>query len=347
MKGNATTDDLVTVVIPARNEEGFIGRCLDSILTQDHAALQIVVVDGASTDRTVEIVRGYAERDPRVECLSNPDAIIPKSMNLALAAARGRWLVRVDGHAAIPPHYVRRAVDDLRSGSWGGVGGRKDGIGVTRAGKAIAAAMASPFGVGNSTYHFGTSPQPVDHVPFGAYPVALARKLGGWDERLRVNQDFEFDYRVRAAGHQILFDPELVIGWECRQHVGDLFKQYRRYGRGKTWVALLHPDSLQPRHLVAPVLVGGWAEGLALGLRWHWILAVAFLPYLLGLSVATALTARKVSWRSWAFIPGAFVAMHVGWGLGFWEGATHIFRGRFNGELRRFFAANPVPSSVS
>ena len=323
--------ELVTVVIPARNEEAFIAKCLESIVAQTEPELQILVVDGASTDRTAAIVEEFRARDPRVELLSNPRGIIPVSLNLALAAARGTWLVRVDSHATVPPDYVRTAVERLRSGDWGGVGGRKDGVGVTPAGRAIAAAMASPFGVGNSTYHYGTAPQAVEHIPFGAYPVALARELGGWDERLRVNQDFEFDWRVRASGRRLLFDPALRIEWHCRQSVPELFRQYQRYGRGKVRVAALHPASVRPRHLAAPLLVLWLALGGLTGLRRPRLAGAAALPYVLGVIAATWRTAPKVDGSARKHLPGAFVAMHVGWGVGFWQGIRDVAQERLRG----------------
>ena len=312
----------VTVVVPARNEERSIAACLDSILSQDERDLQVLVVDGASTDRTAGVVRDYIERDPRVELLHNPQRIIPVALNIALAAARGTYLVRVDAHARIPPNYVSRALTHLRAIKWGGVGGRKDGMGGGPAGRAVAAAMASRFGVGNSTYHYGRRAQPVEHVPFGAYPVVLARELGGWDESLRVNQDFEFDYRVRRAGHELLFDPDLVIHWENRQSVGDLFRQYRRYGRGKLKVVLKHPKSLRPRHLAAPALVATLGAAAALAPRRPGAAAALVLPYAVGLGVASSRTVGSVDPPARPYVAPAFLAMHVGWGLGFLEAAA-------------------------
>jgi hypothetical protein len=309
----------VTVVVPARDEERSIAACLDSILTQDEPDLQVLVVDGASGDRTVDIVREYAAQDPRVELLPNPEGIIPVALNLALAAARGSYLIRVDAHARIPPDYVGRALAHLRSGKWGGVGGRKDGMGGGPAGQAVAAVMASRFGVGNSIYHYGTEPRPVEHVPFGAYPVALARELGGWDETLRVNQDFEFDHRVRRAGHELLFDPDLVIHWENRQSVGELFRQYRRYGRGKVRVAIKHPESLRARHLAAPALVTTLAVAALLAPRRPRTATALTLPYAVGLGVASSQTARRVTPPARPYVAPAFLAMHLGWGLGFLE----------------------------
>jgi succinoglycan biosynthesis protein ExoA len=320
--------DLVSIVIPARNEEHSIGACLDSVLGQDVPDIEVIVVDGSSTDATARIVTDYARRDQRVRLLRNPDAIVPKSLNIGAADARGRWLVRVDAHARIAPGYVRRAVRHLADGRWGGVGGRKDGVGTTPAGRAIAAAMASRFGVGNSAYHYGTSCRPAEHVPFGAYPTDLVRALGGWNENLAVNQDFEFDYRVRRSGHQLLFDPALKIEWHCRQSISALFAQYRRYGRGKARVAWLHPGSVRTRHLAAPALVV-WLATAAIAARRHpRVAATAVVPYLGAVAAASAATARKVPVGSRRHLPAAFVAMHIGWGLGFWSGLAALLARR-------------------
>jgi glycosyltransferase involved in cell wall biosynthesis len=348
----ATTDTedldpaLVTVVIPARDEEAAIGPCLDAILASDLTELQVIVVDGASKDRTTEVVAGYARSDPRVELLHNPVGIIPVSLNLALAVARGQWFVRVDAHATVPPDYVRIAVGHLRTGQWGAVGGRKDGVGRTKAGRAIAVAMASPFGVGGSTYHHGVTPEEVEHVPFGAYPTALARRLGGWHERLRVNQDFEFDHRVGRAGHRILFDPALVIGWECRQSIEDLYLQYRRYGRGKVVVMALHPGSVKARHLAAPALVAWLALAAAASAvkRGPLVLAGAAAPYLLVLTAATASTWPRAPRGSRRWLAPAFAAMHLGWGWGFWRGAVDIAGGATAAWPRR--VDDPGPSRL-
>ena len=326
--------NLVTVVIPARNEGRFIGPCIDSILSQDGVSLQVLVVDGDSSDGTRDIVSGYAARDPRVRLLSGSGKSIPGSLNAGLAAARGRWLLRVDAHSTIPPGYIARMVEHLQSGEWGAVGGRKDGVGTSPTGSAIAAALSSMFGVGNSAYHHGTRVQTVDHVPFGAYPTSLVRSLGGWDERLTANEDFELDYRIRRDGHRILFDPSVAIAWRNRQTLGDLFGQYRRYGRGKARVAALHPRSLKPRHLASPALVASLVLAPILALWWPWVIALAVVPYTGAVLLASLFTARKVKgWASRMALPGAFVAMHVAWGVGFWEGLFGLIAAR----LRNLF----------
>jgi cellulose synthase/poly-beta-1,6-N-acetylglucosamine synthase-like glycosyltransferase len=298
------------------------------VTTQTYRDLDIVVVDGASTDKTAAIVHDISERDPRVRLVENPAAITPVSMNVGLREARGRWLVRIDAHATVPADYVTRVMAHLATGKWGGVGGRKDGVGFTSAGKAIAVAMASPFGVGGSTYHHGTELQTVEHIPFGAYPTELARAIGGWDERLRVNQDFEFDWRMRQSGHELLFDPELRIDWVCRQSTAALLKQYWRYGRGKARVAALHPRSLSPRHLIPPLFVVYLAAALVLAPFRPLLALVAVAPYLAFVAAGSIATARRLRLRESVHLPLIFMAMHLGWGAGFLRGAIDVITRR-------------------
>ena len=336
---------LVTVVVPARNEERTISAVLDSVLSQTHEHLQVLVVDGVSTDRTAQIVREYAARDPRVELVINPDRVIPFALNLAVDHARGRWLVRVDAHSRIPTDYVERLVVHLDSGRWGGVGGRKNGVGHTAAGRAIAAVMGSKFAQGNSVYHYGTQTQVVDHIPFGAYPVEVVRDLGGWSETQLVNEDFEFDYRLRQSGRELLFDPSIEIEWDCRQSVGDLFRQYRRYGSGKVQTLQTHPESAAVRHLAAPTMIAGIGVAAAL-LPWRrtrLLGAAIAAPYLVVLVAGTVTTVSQLDTneeRRW--VAPAFLALHLGWGIGFWTEALAWLRRR--GGARPGLAASPGPT---
>ena len=214
-------DELVTIVIPVRDEESSIEECLASVLAQDHQALQILVVDGGSRDRTVALVRDRQTREPRIDVLSNPEGQIPTSLNMGLASAQGQWLVRVDGHSTVPTNYVRVLVGHLRTGRWGGVGGRKDGAAAdTPRGRAIAAALGSRAGVGNSAYHYATRPQETDHVPFGAYPVELLRRLGGWNEESGRERGLRDGSTDPPPGKRLLLDPAVRVRWRSKRPCG-------------------------------------------------------------------------------------------------------------------------------
>jgi len=319
------SDELISIIIPARNEELSIAGCLESILAQNVTNLQVIVVDGASSDRTPYIVTEYVERDRRIELLHNPTGSIPRSLNLALEAACGRYLVRVDAHSTIPQGYVRKAVEHLKTGRWGGVGGRKDAVGRTLAGKAIAVALGSPFGVGGSVYHHGTRKREVDHIPFGAYHTELVRKLEGWNERVLANEDYEFDYRLRQLGYRLLFDPELRIEWLGRQSIPDLFRQYRRYGRGKASVVRLHPTSVRIRHALPPALVLALLGATMLAPKRPIVLGGVLASYASVLLTGTAAAGRDLEDRdALPYLPVALTAMHVAWGVGFWQGMLSL-----------------------
>jgi succinoglycan biosynthesis protein ExoA len=318
----------VTVVVPARDEVATIDACLDSVLAQEGVDLEVVVVDNGSTDGTAERLATRAAEDPRVVVVSNPVPSIPASLNVAVSAARGRWLVRVDAHSTIPAGYVAHAVRRLQEGRWVGVGGRKTGVGRSPVGRSIAAVLNSRLAVGGSVYHWGTEESVVDHVPFGAYPTALVRDLGGWDETVANNEDFEFDQRLRRHG-ELLFDPRLQIDWNVRESIGALFRQYRRYGRGKPAVALRHPDGVSPRHLAPPALVAWLAASAGVAVRHPGWAAVAVAPYALAVGAASVAILRSTPDEAdGRAVPAALVAMQVGWGLGFWEGLLDLVRER-------------------
>lgn len=319
MEGNREAP-LVTVIIPARNEEDHIEETLRSVCSQDLTDLQIIVVDGSSEDQTPQLVQRHAERDSRIRLIINERGSIPTSLNMGLKHATGRWLVRVDAHSTIPNDYIRRSIDLFEQGTWGGVGGRKDAVGYTDAGKAIAVALASPFGVGRSLYHYSDERAEVDHVPFGTYPVELVRELGGWDERLEANEDYEFDFRVRQQGRRLLFDPSLKIAWRSKQSIPELFHQYRRYGNGKATVAIIHPSSMRPRHLGPPLLVAVLFFSAVLRRREPRLAVLTGGSYLLAVSLASISSLEKVDGKARLYLPLAFATMHLAWGYGFWEG---------------------------
>jgi hypothetical protein len=190
-------------------------------------------------------------------------------------------------------------------------------------GRAIAAATSSRFGVGNSINHYATAFQLTDHASFGVYRTAAARQVDGWDESLAVNEDVDFDHRLREAGYRIAYDPAMIISWHVRETIGSLFRQYRRYGRGKA--AMVRKNgrrAVRTRHLAAPALVAGLTAAMITSL---WLPASLTLPglYLVGVTAVAGATWWRAPDRSEVSLlamPAAFVATHVGWGLGFLEG---------------------------
>jgi glycosyltransferase involved in cell wall biosynthesis len=336
---DASAPPLVSIVMPVRNERARIKETLDAVLAQDlDDPFEVVVADGASTDGTREYLETRAQSDARLRVVDNPRQGTPQALNRLLTAARGHYLVRIDGHSSPPRDYVRRLVDHLRSGECEAVGGSKHAVGTTAFGRATAKAHNSRLGIGDSKYHYATSAQLVDHVPFGAYVTERARQLGGWEEHLVRNQDAEFDFRYRAAGGRILLDPSIVIDWHVRENVSALVKQQFQYGFWRFRSFAMHPASFRPRWLVPPALV----LALLLGAVLSWwqpgaiLLGVTVAAYVAFLAVAAATLGRHDPVGVVLRIPLALMTLQLSWGAGFLASS-----------LLRIFAPRWTPGRVA
>ncbi len=247
--------DLISVIVPARNESEHIAACIESILAQDAPApIEVIVADGESDDDTAVKARAAG-----ATVVPNEQRGISAGLNRALAAARGDVIVRFDAHAEMPPGYLAACIDALHEEPGAAsVGGWVEAIGTGPWGRATAVALASPFGVGHPLKWRrpeGPGRRDVDHVPFGCFPAELVRAVGGWREDLDANEDFELDYRLRRAGGRIVFDPAVSLVYRPRETLRGLAEQYWRYGRAKADVLADAPASIRPRQLAPPALV--------------------------------------------------------------------------------------------
>ena len=314
---------LVSVLMPVRDEAGSVAGAVASVLQQTHQDLEVLVMDGRSTDDTRDIVEAIA--DPRVRLLDNPGISIPCGLNVGLQAARGEYVARVDAHARVNVEYLALALAHLAAAAdLAAVGGRRLTEASTPVGRTIGLALSSPFGVGDSINHYAMQAQRTDHASFGVYRTDVARAVGGWDENLPANEDVDFDFRILDEGFGILYEPAMEIHWQVRETLPDLAHQYRRYGRGKgAMVRKNGPSAVRLRHLAPPALVTdlGLAGVAALIGRPRVALSLTA-PYAAVLAYATVrtrTTARRAD-ASVAAFPAALATMHLSWGIGFLEG---------------------------
>lgn len=313
----------VSVMMAVRNEEAFIARSLGAVLNQDYPAelIEILVADGQSSDQTLDIIKSVSGAE-RVHLISNPARIQACGLNAAIRQARGEIIIRVDGHTIIAPDYVRQCVDALQETRSQNVGGPMDPVGVTLMGKAIAGATKSPFAV-PSAFHISSRAQYTDTVYLGAWPRSVFGQVGGFDERLSANEDYELNYRIRQAGGRIYLSPTIRSHYFCRQTLRALARQYFHYGRGKSRSVKKRPASLRMRQLVAPCFLAALLGGIPLAFMsrpslWLWLLMlIAYLAANLTFSLTIA---RRIGYRCLGRIPFVFLTIHLAWGAGFWVG---------------------------
>jgi succinoglycan biosynthesis protein ExoA len=313
----------VLVVVPTLNEAAHIQDVLKSLLENlpREGRARVVVVDGGSTDGTVELVFALAAEHPELAFLNNPDRIQSAAINLAARTFGRRFdvLVRCDAHAVYPPGFIERLVGTLRARDADAVVVPLDSTGRNPWQRAVAWVSNSPIGTGGASHRGGRRSGFVDHGHHAAFRLETFRRCGGYDSSFSHNEDAEYDCRQRALGARIYLDSAIRVRYVPRETAGALFRQYYRYGAGRSRTVRRHPGSLRLRQLAVPlafaVLVGSLAllPFHALGLVWP----LAYLTILAGTSAYFALFQRSASGLLAG--PAAFV-MHTAWALGFLGG---------------------------
>ena len=258
---------LVTVLVPVRNEKADIAGCIDAIAAQDHGAdrIQLVVVDAASDDGTVDEVHRAAARHPFAEVVvdRDPRRRTSAGLNVGLGHARGEYLARVDARSRIPSHYVRTCLERMEDARVGVVGGAQ--VAQPRSPRAIdegiARALRNRWATGLSRYRRATTSGPSDTVWMGFFRTVELRALGGWAEEVALNEDFKLNRRYREQGRLVWFASDLRSGYLPRPSLRLLGRQYFFFGRVKgLWWA--RGDRPAPRHvalLVLPLAAAGCA----------------------------------------------------------------------------------------
>lgn len=309
----------LSVVMPVRNEADHLEEAVAAVLAQRYPGeLELVLAVAPSSDATGSIARRLAASEGRIVVVDNPAGTTPTALNRAIAAATGEVIARVDAHAELTPGYLERAVTILEETGAANVGGVQRAVGTTPMQRAIAAAMSSRFGTGDARFHYGGAPGPIDSVYLGVFRAETLRELGGFDERLLRNQDYELNVRIRGHGGLVWFDPQLEVRYRPRASVGALASQYWQYGRWKRATVRKHPGSLRWRQLVPPATVLANAAALLAVPLSPWTLAVpsVYLVAVLGVSAVTAAGDARVAMR----LPLVFATMHHSWGAGFLVG---------------------------
>jgi glycosyl transferase family 2 len=345
-----TTGTPVSVIMPVRNEERYLAEAVRRVLAQDYpAGMEVVLAVAPSDDATARIARELAEADSRVTVVDNPSGRIPAGNNAAIKASRFPIVARVDGHALLPPGYLKLAVQTLAETGADDVGGIMAAEGVTPFEQAVAWAMTSPAGVGRAAFHTGGQTGPADTVYLGVYRRVALEQVGGYDEGYQRAEDWEMNHRIRQSGGLIWFEPRLRVTYRPRASIRALAVQYFNYGRWRRVVSREHPGTVNVRYLAPPVAVLAMAGGLAAGvaglavalagpagatgsgepgLAWLMMGFVVPAAYLAGILGVTGVAARRLPGRVLARLPAALITMHVCWGAGFLTSRVKAHRGQ-------------------
>ncbi len=313
-----------SIIVPCYNEQATIRLLLEAIYVQTYPRqeIEVLISDGQSSDGTRQVIQAYQDEYPdlSIRVLDNPQQSIPSALNIAIRAAKGEYIIRMDAHSKPYPDYVERCIRALEFGKGDNVGGvweiQPGGTGWLAG--SIAVAAAHPLGVGDAHYRVGGEAKAVDTVPFGSYRRSYAMQVGMYDESLLTNEDYEFNTRIRSAGGTVWFDPSIRSIYYSRGNILALANQYFRYGYWKGKMLRRYPGTLRWRQLLPPLFAASLFVFSVVGLFipvFRWILLFEVGIYLLVLmAVGLSLALKKADLSLIIGFPLAVATMHVSWG---------------------------------
>ena len=324
------------IVIPTLNEELHIAECIDSLIGQTFPfeKMDVMVVDGGSTDDTRKIVGEYQERFRNIRLLDNPGRIQSIAFNIGVKNSAAPYIIRMDAHAFYKPYYVEGCLKGLKENSKrGNVGGQwdiqpqNDSLWATT----NAILNYSKFGIGGATYRVGAEAGNVDTVPFGAFSRKIIEKIGGMREDLPRGEDNEYNSRIKKAGYEIYFDPKIECIYYARPTLKASCKQMFANGESIGHLFYVDRESIGLRHLVPFLFVLGIGLGIIVSVMYHpfvYVLLAGLLLYFACDLIASIVASRKHGWKYCLPLFVLFFQVHVSYGAGTIKGLIKGRQGR-------------------
>ncbi len=315
----------LTIIIPCRKEEKYIGNCLDSILANDYPRdrLEILVVDGMSEDGTREIITKYAQRHSFIKLLDNPKQIIPSAMNVGIRNANGKIIMKIDAHSIYPREYISNCVRFLSEYHADNVGGICKIIprSNTKIAEAIAFGLSHPFGSGNAHVKIGAKePHLADTVAFGCYRREVFEEIGLFNEELPGSSDMDFNTRLKRAGGKIVLFPEIFTGYYSDPDFKTFWKHNFSDGVWATYVLKFKSKAWSLRHWIPLIFVSSLIGLGVLSLIFHtfcWLpFALVVIYTIVSLLASLQISIKKGNLSYLLLLPIVFAIRHFAHGLG-------------------------------
>jgi len=318
----------ISIVVPIRNEAATIERLARSLLDQDypHDRYEILMADGGSSDRTRELLASV-DGESRIRVLDNPGRTAPAALNVAIAAARGDVVTRVDGHSFVAPDYLSRIVAVMEETGESVVGGPVRMHADTPFRKALVEALYSKVAVGSVPYRTLQQRTTVASLQTGSFKKAVLEAVGPFDEALAVVEDLDMNTRIRKAGFALLLDPSIRFWYLPRASLSALWRQIYTVGLVKARILRKHPDIFKWKYVLPSVFVVALAAAVilaALGFFAGLSFLAAYLAVVLGFALSRVHRLGADAWRLALILP----TLHVGYGIGFLDGSSEKILGR-------------------
>lgn len=317
---------VISAVVATYNEDRHIGRCLQDLLAQQHAGgeIEIIVVDGMSSDRTVDVVRSFPEYGTKIRLIPNPHRLQVYAWNAALAIARGEYFAMILAHAQYSPTYFASCLEVMRRTGAHAVGGVQRACGEGIVGSAVAWCMSSGVGIGNARYRYTEEEEEADSVFSIFTRTQTLRGAGGYDVRVPFDEDSDMNYRLRKNGAKLVISPRIGVRYVVRRSFKALAKQMYRYGYCRRVTQLKHAGEVPMRVYAPAMLLAALALSAALAATPLRLLGALVPGLYAAMLLLAAIASVPRAGASAACVPAALVTMHLSYGLGYWAGLATV-----------------------
>ena len=312
----------ISFIVVAFNAAKHLGALLEDVKNQTipKEQIELLLVDSASTDDTAKIMRTFAKDAPfEVKLLNNPKRWLAAGINVALAAATGDCVIRLDAHARIPEDFLEKNLGALAAGEdiVGGcvLGGEPNGAWEN----VLRTVDTSRFCGGAAPFRNSGGARYVDTLAYALYRREVYDRVGRYDERLRRTEDNDMHYRMRQAGYKFFFSPEIVSYHAARATLRGQLKQ--KWGNGYWIGRTMHvqPHCFAPRHLIPAAFVLALCACLlllAVSPVFLLLLALVYGAADLFFALRGALSQKEGRLLGCLTLPLLFPAVHIVYGAG-------------------------------
>lgn len=318
-------DPIVTIIIPVFNESKYVEENILGILSCDlpHDQIELLYVDGMSTDGTKKIIEGFSEKYPFIRCLANEKKYTPYALNIGIKNAKGKYVILTGAHSKFDNNYISRLLEEIERLDADAVGGmlRTEVANKTPVACAIKKVLGNRYGVGNAVYRTTGAQETVevDTAGFLCYRKDRLLELGGYNEKLIRNQDIELNKRIKKNGGKIYLVPDAVVTYYARETYSQLAKNNYLNGKWNILTVYYTKDlqSLSLRHFIPLLFILSLLLPLLLSLAWLPFLTVAacsFIAYNC-LIIMQSLSMKDDSTTVLHMIK-AFYTLHFSYGIG-------------------------------
>jgi glycosyltransferase involved in cell wall biosynthesis len=316
--------DKISVIIPTRNEEKYIAGCLESVIRNDYSKdyLEVLVMDGKSTDSTQIIVKEFSKKYNYISLLINENKTVPYAMNSGIKKAAGDYIIRLDAHGEFPSNYFSKLIKWSKKLNADNVGALwvTDVKNKTPKTLSIKSVLSNKFGVGNSYFRIGTEEvKEVDTVPFGCYKKDVFQRIGLFDYRLERDQDIELNKRLKRNGGRIFLVPDVYSIYYARETYSSIAKNNFQTGLWNILTVYFtrRIDSLSLRHfipfgfllsLIVPFLLMFWNQFFG------YLSLLSLILYIVTFITISLQIKNKTN--SFFHIVWSFLVLHFSYGFG-------------------------------